>query len=168
MGKHRIRFLYPLLGLIACSEVTAPESSPFGDILALQVSAAPVNPPFRTDSSARFSFVVRNPLARDVIIWGNHCLLQLEVQDAQGRTVFPTGAHACPTALQPTRVPALDSLVGSMNLSGTLGRPEAIGRYALPPGTFRMRLVLDGITDPRTENPARVYSPWSALFDVLP
>lgn len=168
MSKHRIRFLYPLLGLIACSEITAPESSPFEDILALQVSAAPVNPPFRTDSSARFSYVVRNPLARDVIIWGNHCLFQLEVKDLQERIVFPTGARACPTALQATRIAARDSLVGTFILSGTLGQPETIGRYALPPGTFRMRVMLDGITDPATENPARVQSEWSAPFDVLP
>lgn len=168
MGKHHFRFFWPLLGLAACNEVVAPETSSFEDILALQVSAAPVQPPFLTDSSARFSYVVRNPLARDVIIWGNHCLFQLEVKNLQERIVFPTGARACPTALQPTRVAARDSLVGNFVLSGALGRPGSIGRYALPPGTFRMRVMLDGITDPRTENPARVQSEWSEPFDVLP
>lgn len=168
MGRRRFAYSWLLLGLVACDEVVAPDTSPFEDILALQVSAAPVDPPFRTDSTARFKYVVRNPLAREVVIWGNHCLYQLEVQDPDGRIVFPTGAHACPSSLQPTRIAARDSIVGTMILSGALGRPETIGRYALPPGTFRMRIMLDGVTDPRTEHPARVRSEWSAAFEVLP
>lgn len=168
MCRNRLGYLWLLLGLAACEEVVAPDASPFADILALQVSAAPVDPPFRTDSTARFKFVVRNPLAREVIIWGNHCLFQLEVQDTGGRIVFPTGARACPSGLKATRVAARDSLVGHMVLSGALGRPETIGTYALPPGTLRMRVILDGLTDPRTEHPARVQSAWSGPFEVLP
>lgn len=168
MSRNRFRYLGLLVGLAACSEVVAPDASPLGDIIALQVSAAPVDPPFRTDSTARFKFVVRNPLTREVVIWGNHCLFQLEVQDASGRIVFPTGAKACPSTLKATRVAARDSIVGEMVLSGALGRPESIGRYALPPGTLRMRVMLDGVSDPRTEHPARVQSAWSDPFEVLP
>lgn len=168
MSCNRFGYLALLAGLAACDEVVAPDASPFADILALQVSAAPVDPPFRTDSTARFKYVVRNPLAREVIIWGNDCLFQLEVQDTDGRIVFPTGARACPSALKPTRIAARDSLVGNMVLSGALGRPEMIGTYALPPGTLRMRVMLDGVTDPRTEHPARVQSEWSDPFEVLP
>ena len=135
---------------------------------ALQLTAAPVEPPFRTDSTARFSFVLRNPLARDVVIWGNHCLIQLEVQDTQGLIVFPTGTRACATPLEATRIPARDSLVGGINLSGALGDPAVIGRYALPPGTFRMRVVIEGVTDLRSYNPVGVQSVWSDLFVVLP
>jgi len=168
MKKNCFRYLWLLLGSLSCSEVVAPGTSPFADIIALQVTAAPVDPPFRTDSTARFSFVLRNPLARDVIIWGNYCLIQLEVQDTQGMIVFPTGARACATPLEATRIHARDSLVGSIVLSGARGNPAAIGRSALPPGTFRMRVVVDGVTDLRSYNSVGVESVWSDLFIVLP
>ena len=168
MGTHRIRYLCLLFGVVSCDEVVAPEASPFGDIVALQLTAAPVGPPFRTDSAARFSFVLRNPLARDVVIWGNHCLIQLEVKDDQGLIVFPTGTRACATPLEARRIPARDSLVGGIALSGALGDAAMIGRFALPPGTFRMRVVVEGITDLSSYNPVGVQSPWSELFVVLP
>ena len=92
----------------------------------------------------------------------------MEVKDAGGRIVFPAGARACPSALVPTRIAARDSIRGAMVLSGALGDPSAVGRYALPPGTLRMRIMLDGVTDPRTEEAVRVQSEWSEPFEVLP
>jgi hypothetical protein len=154
--------------VLACSNSVAPASSAFGDIAALQVTAAFAQQTYRVDSSAKFSFIARNALPRAVVIYGPGCIITLELQDMRGVTVFPTGARPCLPPLETFRVAARDSVVGSVNLSGARGDPSLIGTFALPAGTFRMRIVLQGVTDTKTYNPARVQSGWSDAFTVLP
>ncbi len=59
-------------------------------------------------------------------------------------------------------------MTGSFYLSGAHGNPSSIGLCALPAGTFRMHVIIQGVTDLQTYNPVRVESPWSDVFTVLP
>jgi len=146
----------------------APDNSAFGDIIALQVTAGLAQQSYSVDSSANFSFAAHNPLPRDVTIFGAGCIITLELQNMQGVIVFPSGARPCLPPLETFRVPARDSVIGSIFLSGARGNPSNIGMFALPSGTFRMRVVLQGVTDTKTYNPVQVQSEWSDAFTVLP
>ena len=168
MRKQHLVCLWLLFGSVACSDSTAPGNSAFGDIIALQVTAGLAQQTYYVDSSANFSFVARNALPRAVVIYGAGCIITLELQNMQGITVFPSGAPLCLPPLETLRVPARDSVVGGIGLSGARGNVSTIGRYALPSGTFRMRVVLQGVTDTKTYNPVRVQSQWSDPFTVLP
>ncbi len=168
MRKQHLASIGLLCGALACSNSVAPENSAFGDIIALQVTAGFAQQTYRVDSSAKFSFIVRNALPRAVVIWGPGCIINLELQNMQGVIVFPSGVRPCLPPLETLRVPARDSVVGSAYLSGAHGDPSTIGMFALPSGTFRMRIVLQGVTDTKTYNPVRVQSVWSNTFTVSP
>jgi hypothetical protein len=157
-----------LCGAMACSNSVEPPNDAFGDIVSLEVTAGFAQQTYRVDSSANFSVTVRNPLPRNVVIYGPGCIINLELQNMEGVTVFPSGVRPCLPPLETLRVPARDSLVGSVNLSGARGNPSNIGMFALPAGTFRMHIVLQGVSDLRTYNPVRVESAWSDPFTVLP
>jgi hypothetical protein len=168
MRKQHLACIWLLCGAVSCSNSVAPGNSAFGDIIALQVTAALAQQTYSVDSSAKFSFTARNALPRDVVIYGAGCIITLELQNMQGVTVFPSGARPCLPPLETLRVPARDSVIGSINLSGAHGDLSTIGIFALPPGTFRMRVVIQGVTDTKTYNPVRVQSVWSVAFAVLP
>ena len=168
MRKQYLACISLLGAAVACNNSVAPEPSAFGDIVALQVTAAFAQQMYRVDSSAKFSFVARNALPRAVVIYGAGCIITLELQNMQGVTVFPTGARPCLPPLETFRVSARDSVVGNVDLSGAHGDPSTIGMFALPAGTFRMRVVLQGVADTKTYNPVRVQSAWSDAFTVLP
>jgi hypothetical protein len=168
MGKQHLACLWVLCGSVACSDSMAPDNSAFGDIVALQVTAGLAQQTYSVDSSAKFSFTARNALPRNVVIYGAGCIVTLELQNMQGITVFPSGARPCLPPLETFRVQARDSVVGSIMLSGAHGDMSTIGMFALPSGTFRMRVVIQGVTDTRTYNPVSVQSAWSDTFTVLP
>jgi len=168
MTKQHLAFISIVWAAVACSNSVAPGNSAFGDIIALQVTAGFAQQTYSVDSSANFSFTVRNALPRDVAIYGPGCIINLELQNMQGVTVFPSGVRPCLPPLETLRVRARDSVVGSVQLSGAHGDPSTIGMFALPSGTFRMRIVLQGVTDTKTYNPVRVQSAWSEAFTVLP
>jgi hypothetical protein len=157
-----------LCGAIACSSSVAPQNDTFRDIISLQVTAGFAQQTYRVDSSANFSFTIRNRLPRNVVIYGPGCIVNLELQNMEGVTVFPSGVRPCLPPLETLRVPARDSVVGSVNMSGARGNPANIGMFALPAGTFRMHIVLEGVSDLQTYNPVRVESAWSDPFTVLP
>jgi len=153
----------------SCSSSLSPEEKrdvAFGDITALQLRAWPAQSAYRVDSTASFSYTVRNDHGRDAVIYGAGCIVTLEVQTLDGVTVFPTGARPCYPPIESFRVGARDSVVGGYSMSGALGNPATIGTFALPPGTFRMRIVLQGVTDLTTYNPVSVHSAWSEAFTV--
>lgn len=168
MRKQYIAFIALLWGAIACSDSVAPDDNAYSDIVSLQISAGFGQQTYRVDSSAKFVLAVRNPLPRPVVVYGPGCIINLELEDMRGVIVFPSGVRPCLPPLETLRVPAHDSVVGSIQMSGALGNPSNIGMFALPPGTFRMRVVIQGVTDTRTYNPVRVESVWSEPFDVLP
>jgi len=168
MRKQHLACLWLLCGSVACTESMAPDNFAFGDIIALQVTAGLAQQAYSVDSSAKFSFTARNALPRDVVIHGAGCIVTLELQNMQGVTVFPSGARPCLPPLETFRVPARDSVIGSIILSGARGDISTIGMFALPSGTFRMRVVIQGVTDTKTYNPVRVQSAWSDAFTVLP
>jgi hypothetical protein len=168
MTKQYLGCIWLLCATAACSESLAPANSAFGDIIALNVTAGFAQQTYSVDSSAKFSFTVRNALPRTVVIYGAGCLVTLELQNMQGAIVFPTGARPCLPPLETFRVPPRDSVVGTIGLSGARGDPTTIGMFALPSGTFRMRVVIQGVTDTQTYNPVRVQSAWSDPFTVLP
>jgi hypothetical protein len=168
MRKQDFACIWLLCGAVACSDSVAPVNSAFGDIMALQITAGLAQQTYSVDSSATFSFRARNPLPRAVVIYGPGCIVNLELQNMEGVTVFPSGVRPCLPPLETLRVPARDSVVGSINLSGARGDVSTIGMFALPSGTFRMRVVLQGVTDTQTYNPVRVESAWSDPFIVLP
>jgi len=168
MRKQHLASVWVLCGAVACSNSVAPGNSAFGDIIALQVTAGLAQQTYSVDSSAQFSFTARNALPRDVVIYGPGCIINLELQNMQGVTVFPSGVRPCLPPLETLRVRARDSVVGSINLSGAHGDPSTIGLFALPSGTFRMHVVIQGVTDTKTYNPVRVQSVWSDAFTVLP
>lgn len=168
--KIRYFLLVPLAcTALACSEAVAPDTaSLFGDIVSLQVTAGLGQQAYSVDSSAKFNFVVRNRLPRAVAVYGPGCIITLELQNLQGVTVFPSGARPCLPPLETLRVPARDSVFGSVQLSGARGNPSLIGMFALPAGTFRMRIVIQGVTDTTSYNPVSVQSEWSDTFVVSP
>jgi hypothetical protein len=169
MKKRYFLFVALTCAVVACSDVVAPDtSSLFSDIISLQVTAGLGQQAYSVDSSAKFNFVVRNRLPRAVVIYGAGCIITLELQNMQGVTVFPSGAPLCLPPLETFRVPARDSVIGSVQMSGARGNPSAIGMYALPAGTFRMRIVIRGVTDTKSYNPVGVQSTWSDAFDVSP
>jgi hypothetical protein len=168
MRKQHLACIWLLCGAVACSDSVAPGNSAFGDIIALQITAGLAQQAYSVDSSAKFSFTVRNALPRDVVIYGPGCIVNLELRNMQGVTVFPSGVRPCLPPLETLRVPARDSVIGSINLSGARGDVSTIGEFALPSGTFRMRVVIQGVTDTQTYNPVRVQSAWSDPFTVLP
>lgn len=169
MREYRLVAVFCLLsGLLACSNAAEPNVNAFGDIVSLDVTAAFAQQHYSVDSSARFSFVIRNAQPRDVVIYGVGCIINLELQNMQGVTVYPSGVRPCLPPIDSLRVFARDSTIGSIMLSGALGNPSTIGLFALPAGTFRMRVVLLGVTDTQTYNPVRVESVWSDAFTVLP
>jgi hypothetical protein len=153
----------------ACSSSVAPDRfSLFNDIVSLQLAAGLAQQTYSVDSSAKFNFVARNPLPRDVVVYGTGCIITLELQNMQGVTVFPSGARPCLPPLETLRVRARDSVMGGVQMSGALGNPSWIGTVGLPAGTFRMRIVIQGVTDTESYNPVRVQSAWSDPFDVSP
>jgi hypothetical protein len=153
----------------ACSNSVEPDRfSLFSDIVSLQLTAGLAQQRYSVDSSATFKFVARNSLPRKVVVYGAGCIITLELQNMQGVTVFPSGARPCLPPLETFRVRARDSVMGSVQMSGARGNPSAIGMYALPPGTFRMRIVIQGVTDTESYNPVRVQSAWTDPFDVSP
>jgi hypothetical protein len=154
--------------MLACREAVAPDNSAFGDIVALQVTAGFAQQAYSVDSSAQFSFAVRNHLPRDVVIYGPGCIVNLELQNMEGVTVFPSGVRPCLPPLETLRVRARDSVIGSIQLSGAHGNVAAIGMFALPAGTFRMHVVLEAVSDLKTYNPVTVESDWSEPFTVAP
>ena len=169
MKKRYSLFVALASAAVACSEAVAPDTgSLFSDIISLQVNAGLGQQAYSVDSSARFNFVVHNRLPRAVVVYGAGCIITLELQNLQGVTVFPSGAPLCLPPLETFRVPARDSVMGSVQMSGARGNPSAIGMYALPAGTFRMRIVIQGVTDTKSYNPVRVQSAWSDTFDVSP
>ena len=168
MRKKHLGYLWLLCGTISCTDSVAPDDTAFGDIISLQVTAGLAQESYSVDSSAKFSLVARNALPRPVVIYGAGCLITLELQNMQGVTVFPSGAPLCLPPLETFRVPARDSVVGSINFSGAHGDNSLIGIFVLPSGTFRMRVVIQGVTDTTTYNPVRVESAWSGPFTVLP
>jgi hypothetical protein len=168
MAKKHLALIAIVWAAIACSSSVAPGNSAFGDIIALQVTAGFGQPTYSVDSSAKFTFTVRNALPRDVAIYGPGCIINLELQNLNGVTVFPSGVRPCLPPLETLRVRARDSVVGSAQLSGAHGDPSTIGMFALPSGTFRMRIVLQGVADTKTYNAVRVQSAWSEAFTVLP
>ena len=144
MRKQHLACLWLLFGSVACSDSMAPDNIAFGDIIALQVTAGLAQQTYYVDSSANFSFVARNALPRAVVIYGPGCIVNLELQNLQGVTVFPSGVRPCLPPLETFRVPARDSVIGSIYLSGARGDVSTIGMFALPSGTFRMRVVIQG------------------------
>jgi hypothetical protein len=159
----------PLLcAVVGCSDSLAPANDAFGDIVSLQLSAGFGQQTYWADSTSKFWFVARNNLPRDVTIYGAGCIITLELQNMQGVTVFPSGAPVCLPPLETFRVFAHDSTVGSINFGGARGNPANIGTFALPAGTFRMRVVLEGVSDTYTYNPVRLATEWSDPFNVLP
>ena len=168
MRKQHLATIGALCAAIACSDVVAPENSALGDIVSLQITAGFAQETYRVDSSAQFSFIVRNALPRDVVVYGPGCILNLELQNMEGVTVYPSGARPCLPPLETLRVHARDSVTGSFYLSGARGNPSNIGLFALPAGTFRMHVIIQGVTDLQTYNPVRVESAWSDVFTVLP
>ena len=152
-----------------CSDALAPDTSAlFSDIISLQVTAGLGQQAYSVDSSAKFNFVVHNRLPRAVVVYGAGCIITLELQNMQGVTVFPSGAPLCLPPLETFRVPARDSVMGSVQMSGARGNPSYIGVFALPAGTFRMRIVIQGVTDTKSYNAVSVQSAWSESFDVSP
>ena len=169
MKKTSIAFLGLMSVAAACSESVAPDNfALFSDIVSLRVTAGLGQKAYSVDSSAKFNFAAYNPLPRQVVVYGAGCIVTLELQNMQGVTVFPSGARPCLPPLETFRVPAHDSVVGNVLLSGARGDPSTIGKFALPPGTFRMRVVIQGVTDTNTYNPVRVESAWSDVFSVAP
>jgi hypothetical protein len=169
MKKGYLSFVGLGCVVAACSNSVAPDRfSLFSDIVSLQLTAGLAQPTYSVDSSAKFNFVARNPLPRDVVVYGAGCIITLELQNMQGVTVFPSGARPCLPPLETFRVRARDSVMGSVQLSGARGNPSLIGMFALPAGTFRMRIVIQGVTDTASYNPVSVESAWSDPFDVSP
>src|ERR1051325_9555277 len=169
MRKMNLTFAALFCATAACFNSVAPDRfSLFSDIVSLQVSAGLGQQAYNVDSSAKFNFVVRNPVPRQVVLYGAGCIITLELQNMSGVTVFPTGARPCLPPLETFRVPARDSVVGSVQLSGARGNPSYIGIFGLPAGTFRMRIVIQGVTDTESYNPVTVESAWSEPFDVSP
>ena len=167
MKKTYLTFLGLIWVATACSESVAPDKfALFSDIVSLQVKAGLGQQAYSVDSSAKFDFVAYNRLPRQVVVYGAGCIVTLELQNMQGVTVFTSGARPCLPPLEHFRVPARDSVVGNVLLSGARGDPSTIGMFALPAGTFRMRVVIQGVTDTKTYNPVRVESAWSDVFSV--
>src|SRR2546423_1552657 len=127
MRTQHLAYLWLLCGSVACTDSMAPTNSAFGDIIALQVTAGLAQQAYSVDSSAKFSFAAHNALPRDVVVYGAGCLLTLELQNMRGVIVFPSGARPCLPPLETFRVPARDSVIGTINLSGARGDVSAIG-----------------------------------------
>jgi hypothetical protein len=169
MKKTYLAFPALIWVAAACSESLAPDNFElFSDIVSLQVKAGLGQQGYSVDSAAKFDFVAYNRLPRPVVVYGAGCIITLELENMQGVIVFPSGARPCLPPLETFRVPAHDSVVGNVLLSGARGNPSTIGIFALPSGTFRMRVVIQGVTDTNTYNPVRVESAWSDVFSVAP
>jgi hypothetical protein len=168
MRQLHLGFIGVFCLTVSCAESLSPEAArdiAFSDINALQVKVAFAQSAYTVDGPANFSFSVRNDRPRDAIIYGT-CIMTLELQNMAGAVVFPSGARPCSPPVETFRVGARDSTVGSISMSGALGNPDAVGLFALPEGTFRMRVVLQGVTDLTTYNFVRVASDWSDPFTV--
>ena len=169
MKRRYLSFVGLVCTAAGCSDAVGPDTSAlFSDIISLQVTAGLGQQAYSVDSSAKFNFVVHNRLPRPVAVYGAGCIITLELQNMQGVTVFPSGAPLCLPPLETFRVPPRDSVIGSVQLSGARGNPSWIGMFALPAGTFRMRIVIQGVTDTESYNPVSVQSAWSDPFDVSP